>query len=402
MDVQQLFKNLKKEAECPLCKETVKNPKTLPCLHSFCLECLDKQTSFARRELQITIKCPVCQTSFHIPEGGSFINLPTSFHLNRLVDLLALKDGSAEQTQKCSSCGEKNTATSYCFVCQNVLCKSCFEAHQRLKATRGHSNILIEKLEGQDVEELIQRPVACQQQYHENQPIEFFCEDCKVPICQKCSVESHNRHTITDTQKAAQIRKMKIADALEKVKAEFVTNDDEIKKQIDFMSKNETEIMSGERKVTDTVKEVIDSLQQHERKMKTKFHEIYEVEQKQHATRLEDFEILATQLESFVERTESMLEINVSAEILQANQAILEHCEELLNAAPPEICKSPHVYYLLENTLKILDRIVVSKTDPLMSLTEGQSKEKELKEKTETNFTIVTRDSDGLQCYEEQ
>jgi len=32
MDVQQLFKNLKKEAECPLCLETVKNPKTLPCV----------------------------------------------------------------------------------------------------------------------------------------------------------------------------------------------------------------------------------------------------------------------------------------------------------------------------------------------------------------------------------
>jgi len=32
MDVQQLFKNLKKEAECPLSLETVKSPKTLPCL----------------------------------------------------------------------------------------------------------------------------------------------------------------------------------------------------------------------------------------------------------------------------------------------------------------------------------------------------------------------------------
>ena len=54
MDVQQLFKSLKKEAECPLCLETVTNPKTLPCLHSFCLECLDKLANFARRQLQTT------------------------------------------------------------------------------------------------------------------------------------------------------------------------------------------------------------------------------------------------------------------------------------------------------------------------------------------------------------
>ena len=78
MDVQQLFANLKKEAECPLCLDTVNNPKTLPCIHSFCLQCLDKHAIFARRQLQATIKCPVCQTSFQIPEGDSFKNFPTS------------------------------------------------------------------------------------------------------------------------------------------------------------------------------------------------------------------------------------------------------------------------------------------------------------------------------------
>ena len=159
MDVQQLFTVLKKEAECPLCLETVNNPKTLPCIHSFCLECLDKHANFARRQLQATIKCPVCQTSFQIPEGDSFKNLPASYHLNRLVDVLALKDGGT-QAQKCSSCDENNTASSYCFVCQIFLCTACFEAHQRLKTTRGHRNVVIEKLNVQDVQELIHRPTS--------------------------------------------------------------------------------------------------------------------------------------------------------------------------------------------------------------------------------------------------
>ena len=87
MDVEQLFRNLRKEAECPLCLETINDPKTLPCLHSFCLLCLDKHALYARRQLQTTIKCPVCLTCFQIPEGDTFDGLPTSFHLNRLVDL---------------------------------------------------------------------------------------------------------------------------------------------------------------------------------------------------------------------------------------------------------------------------------------------------------------------------
>ena len=400
MDVQQLFRNLQKEAECPLCLETVNNPKTLPCLHSFCLECLDKHAGFARRQLQATIKCPVCQTSFQIPEGDSFKNLPTSYHLNRLVDVLALKD-SGTQTQKCGSCDENNTASSYCFVCQNFLCTPCFEAHQRLKATRGHRNVVIEKLQAQDVEDLIHRPVMCSQQYHENQPLEFYCEECKVPICHKCSVVSHNRHTMTDTQKAAQVQQMQMTDALEKVKAETVVYEKKVRQQTELMDKNKKEIMSCEKKMTDLVEELIRDLREHETIMKTKFAEIYEAQQKHHATQVENFELVLTQLKSCVERGESIVQRNISAEMLQTNQAIIKRCEELLKARKPDIYKPSHVNYMVEQKVKILDRIVVSDTDPSLSLAEVASL-KDLQEKTETNFTIVTRNSDGEQCYHEE
>ena len=400
MDIQQLFTVLKKEAECPLCLETVNNPKTLPCIHSFCLECLDKHANFARRQLQVTIKCPVCQTSFQIPEGDSFKNLPASYHLNRLVDVLALKDGGT-QAQKCSSCDENNTASSYCFVCQIFLCTSCFEAHQRLKSTRGHRNVVIEKLNVQDVRELIHRPAMCSQQYHENQPLEFYGEECKVLVCHKCSVGGHNRHTITDTQKAAQVQKMQMKDALEKVKAETVIYENEIRKQTELMDKTKNEIFSAEKKMTDAVEERIRELREHERVMKAKFAEIYEAQQKHHATQLENFELVLTQLQSCIERGENTLERNVSAEILQTNQIIVGRCEELLNVTKPDIYKPPHVHYIIENQLNPgFDRIVVSNTDPFLSSAEVDNQEL-VREKTVANFIIVTRDSGGKQCYHE-
>ena len=399
MDVQQLFKILKKEAECPLCIETVKNPKTLPCLHSFCLECLDRHANFARRQLKATIKCPVCQTSFQIPETHTFENLPSSFHLNRLVDVLALEDGSV-QSQRCNSCDENNTATCYCFVCQDFLCASCFEAHQRLKASRGHRNVLMDKLQAQDVQELIHRPVMCSQQYHEDQPLEFYCEDCKVLICHKCTVVSHDRHSKTDTKKAAQEQKMQMTDAVAKVKAEMVRYESEIKKQTDLRNKNKIEILNEEKKMTDTVEKLIRDLREHERKMKDKFREIYEAEQKHHATRLENFELVATQLKSCFERCQSILERNFSVEILQTNHAILGRCNELLNVRKPDLYMSPHIHYLVEKKLDLMDRVVVTKTDPSKCLAEGQDS-KEVKERKETYFVIVTKDSEGFQCYQQ-
>ena len=100
-------------------------------------------------------------------------------------------------------------------------------------------------------------------------------------------------------------------------------------------------------------------------------------------------------------RGESALERNVSAEILQTNQIIVGRCEELLNVTKPDIYKPPHVNYIVENQLNPgLDRIVVSNTDPLLSLADVDNQEL-VKEKTVANFIIVSRDSDGKQCYHE-
>ena len=323
--------------------------------------------------------------------------MPASFHLNRLVDVLALKEGIA-QAQKCGSCDENNTASSYCFVCLLFLCTSCFEAHRRLKTTRSHRNVVMGKLQAQDVEELIHRPVMCLQQYHENQPLEFFCEECKVPICLKCSVVSHNRHTITDTQKAAQLQKMQMKDALEKVKAETIIYDDKIRKQTELMEKSRNEVISAEKTMTDAVDECIRQLQEHKKTMKAKFAEIYQAQQKHHATHLETLELVLSQLKSCVERGESIVERNITAEILHTNRAIIGRCEELLSASKPEIYKPSHVHYIVEEKVKILDRVVVSETDPLMTLVNMEN-HKEKREKMESNFTIATRNFDGEQCY---
>ena len=396
MDVKQLFKSLKKEAECPLCLQTVKNPKTLPCLHSFCLECLDELASFARRQLQTTIKCPVCQTSFPIPDTDTFVNLPSSFHLNRLVDVLALEDGTV-QTQKCNTCDKNNPATSYCFVCQGFLCASCFQYHQRFKATRGHRNVLMDNLQAQDVQELIQRPVMCSQQYHEDQPMEFYCEDCKVLVCHKCSVVGHNRHCMTDTQKAAEGPKLQMAEVVAKVKAEILLYEHQIKKQTELKNQNIADIRNAEKKMTDTVEEVIRDLREHEEKMKDKFREIYEAEQKQHAARLEILELINTQLKSFVERGQGILERNISAEILQTNPAIIGRCDELLNTRKANVYNSPHLCYFFDKKFILLDQILVIRTDPSMCLTEYHDSETG----KESKFVVVTRDSEGLQCYQQ-
>ena len=191
--------------------------------------------------------------------------------------------------------------------------------------------------QNEDVQRLIERPVMCSQQCHEDQPLEFYCEDCKVLICLKCSIVSHNGHTVKDTHKAVQEQKIQMMEAVDKVKAEILVYENEIKTQTELKDENTTDIMKAEKKMTDTMEELIRDLREHEDEMKDKFRDIYQAEQNQHATRLEKLELITTQLKNFVERGLGILERNISAEILKTNHAILGRCDELLNRRKPDL-----------------------------------------------------------------
>ena len=49
---------------CPICYQLYKDPKVLPCQHSYCRECLGK----LEKNKQVT--CPECRKVAEVPDGG--------------------------------------------------------------------------------------------------------------------------------------------------------------------------------------------------------------------------------------------------------------------------------------------------------------------------------------------
>ena len=348
MDVQQLFKNLKKEAECPLCSETVKEPKTLPCLHSFCLNCLDKHAGHAGRRRKEKLKCPVCLTEFNVPKGDTFSDFPTSFHLNRLMDVLAINDSDADM-QTCNSCDDSSAVTSYCFVCQSFLCAACFDAHQRLRATRGHRSILFKKLQAQDVEELMHRPAMCTQKYHQTEALEYYCQDCKVCVCVKCGLVNHNGHALVDIEGAAGECRNQITEVVGKAKAQVSVLERRVSRQTEFMNKSIAQMYDAQAKVTEAVDELVRILREHEEAMKAKLRQIVETQQRNHEGQLEVFQSAISQLKNCIEQGEGIVQRNFPVEILQTEQSIIGRAKELLNVSEIKIYQ-PSVVKFVPNT----------------------------------------------------
>ena len=130
MDIKTLLDNLHDEVTCSVCMCPFTDPKQLPCLHSFCLHCLNEiqRTSGVRGK----ITCPECRRQFQIPGSGNPSELPTNFRINSLLDVLAIKECSTVNV-KCRNCDKRSAQTSYCFQCCSFWCEECIVGHNIMR-----------------------------------------------------------------------------------------------------------------------------------------------------------------------------------------------------------------------------------------------------------------------------
>ena len=153
MDLTTLFYNLREEVSCSVCSDLFTDPKHLSCLHSFCFKCL--QQWYETCGGGEAIKCPKCQTFSRVPASGELKDLPTSFYLNGLIDVLAIKECKKTQV-KCGNCDKKRSEVSYCFQCCIFYCDQCVAAHNILRRNREHRVLAIKDFHDKDYEDVLQ------------------------------------------------------------------------------------------------------------------------------------------------------------------------------------------------------------------------------------------------------
>lgn len=89
---------IEKILECPVCMDTYKKPKVLPCQHSFCLECLFKAYRDGHRFSPFKIKCPVCRMEHEMRTFAMSINDFDQQFPNHFI-LLALLDAKQKEVE---------------------------------------------------------------------------------------------------------------------------------------------------------------------------------------------------------------------------------------------------------------------------------------------------------------
>ena len=124
---------------CGICLGKYNLPKVLPCLHTFCQDCL---TSYVPTH-SLAVTCPICRSTSILPLEG-VPGLQTNFFLNNLMDVVNPDLNTSHRSSSASgshgqggsllctsdSCGSDDSrAISKCLDCDIYLCEHCEKAH---------------------------------------------------------------------------------------------------------------------------------------------------------------------------------------------------------------------------------------------------------------------------------
>ena len=196
---------------CPICLDMFDNPKSLPCLHAFCLKCL--QGHFKDKYPGDKVPCSICRKEFQIPDDG-LDGLQHHFFIQQLVDLRKVSYEKFDEVP-CEVCLKESdedsdqipTATTYCIDCNQKLCDQCSRPHRWMKGGTHQVKPL-----GVEVEqELIQlRGSSCNK--HTDKQVELYCRECKENICVLCFASKHRIHDSSEIPEVADNLRQRIAD----------------------------------------------------------------------------------------------------------------------------------------------------------------------------------------------
>ena len=313
MDIQTLLDNRHDEVSCSVCMCTFTDPKQLPCLHSFCLNCLNgiQRTS----GLHGKITCPECRRQFQIPGNGNPSELPTNVRINSLLDVLAIKECSTANV-KCENCDKRSAQTLYCFQCCSFWCEECILGHNIIRTNKEHKTLALKHFQYQDFEAVLKRPAFCQKKHHEKEELKFFCKGCKVAICNTCAVTLHEGHGKMPLQEATDARKIQINSMISSLKDKMV----EKRKEVEQFNQKSMEVQA---QVADVKSQVQTNVDQMIAIIEARKETVFDAVDNQAKESLEtlsqkkgEVENQVKIIESAIEQAESLMKRNFSTEIL--------------------------------------------------------------------------------------
>ncbi|KAM9425687.1 tripartite motif-containing protein 16-like [Pholidichthys leucotaenia] len=197
---------------CLICQDLVKDPVTIPCRHSYCMNCI--RTHWDEEEEKGIYSCPECRKTFR-PRPDLRPDLVKNIMLSALVEDLKKTGLQAAPADHCNAgpedvvcdvcTGRKLKAVKSCLVCLVSYCETHLQPHCDSQRFKKHNLVNpCQNLQGN----------ICSR--HDEVRKIFCCTD-QQSICYLCTMEEHKVHETvptvaerTEKQKELEMSRLKI------------------------------------------------------------------------------------------------------------------------------------------------------------------------------------------------
>ena len=200
---------------CGVCSKPYNDPRTLPCLHSFCLQCLHHEIE--KSGSQQMFQCPICEQNTSIPVGGASV-LPQNLHLGFEVEVAGYMSKMVSNSEVCcDECvdGRNGLAVVFCCMCRQFLCKHCRDHHSSSRKLSKHKIVRLDQEGARQLHTTMKpRDHYCSQPNHEDNKLNFYCETCSLLVCLHCTTVTHKSHSVKEIFTVAKTQQIEISGAL--------------------------------------------------------------------------------------------------------------------------------------------------------------------------------------------
>ena len=240
---------------CSLCLELLSQPKALPCLHTFCLACLQQYVKSTG--LNTHLSCPLCNTRTHIP-GGRVSQFMNNFIIQNLIEdvhqprdeLADLDLDSGEKLpessrdSRCHVCDVTSHVNNFCSSCDLWLCVGCSRNHKRVPLTYFH-----------DLTSSVEMKRKCTEEGEEKRQLleEWRGKlDGKVLSLREQSVQSKENHRLLECE---------IRSAADRLRACVDLQEKQLLEKVGHFQSKSTSRSDGQLKCIDELRVEIDEME---------------------------------------------------------------------------------------------------------------------------------------------
>ena len=370
---------IEEELTCAICTELCTIPKSLPCMHTFCQECLEKYVKVKETDDQwnpAEVPCPTCREKTDLSQGIASIR--TNFIFVKMIEAV-FKESDKEEPKYCGKCidsSDESIATAYCKECTSLLCDLCVTYHKRSRDYTNHSVVLLDSTKPITIVPSSPRSPDISDgpkcNLHQKERLCLFCTSCDLVLCTCCAVLHHrdcSYEYIDDTliQRQQEVIKKEL-NSLQELQQK-VTNHHKMlldtKTNLDdshqgLLSQIESSASIAEQEIHDNKKEVITQVGVvYNQKVAILKSEL------DHITSVIDQLATALKLEATIESTPGMLLLQNKKEILDKIQSHRNQFKDLELRIPEGVDDVQSDIHFQESTRKLSEKNITYVCDDL-------------------------------------